>query len=95
MSTVHVTLSEPRPDATLELCGSEGCEPSPVTSLAGDGRSGWSAEFLDAYPVLGYRVTDGNGTVLAEGHIDVEWTRIGGSEQCGGPMEAEVELPVS
>jgi hypothetical protein len=27
-----------------------------------------------------------NGTVLAEQRFDLAWTRVGGSEQCGGPM---------
>lgn len=62
-------------------------------SLTGNSRTGWSAGFLAGYPVLGYRMIDSTGAVIAEGEVDVDWVRVGGSEQCGGPTEAKVELP--
>lgn len=33
--------------------------------------------------------TASNGDVLAERDVTFEWKRVGGSERCGGPMEAE------
>lgn len=35
-----------------------------------------------------FKVFDSNGQVLAERAYSLNWTRIGGSEQCGGPMAA-------
>jgi hypothetical protein len=36
-----------------------------------------------------------DGTVLAEQKFDLTWTRVGGSEQCGGPMSTPpIELRV-
>ncbi|WP_166880133.1 hypothetical protein [Salinibacterium sp. ZJ450] len=64
-----------------------------MLTLTGDGVTGWSAEFLDGQSVVGYRLADTVGGVIAEGAIDADWVRIGGTEQCGGPKEAEIELP--
>lgn len=68
-------------------------EDTGVLTLVGDGVSGWSAEFLGGQSVVGYRLTDTVGEVIAEGTIDVDWVRVGGTERCGGPREAEIELP--
>ena len=34
-----------------------------------------------------------DGAVLAEVHADLDWERVGGSEECGGPMAATVTVP--
>ena len=39
------------------------------------------------------RVLGADGVELADVDADLEWVRVGGSEQCGGPMEATVEVP--
>jgi hypothetical protein len=39
-------------------------------------------------PVLGP-----DGAVLAEVAADLDWERVGGSEECGGPMAATVTVP--
>ena len=39
-------------------------------------------------PVLGP-----DGVVLAEVAADLDWERVGGSEECGGPMAATVTVP--
>lgn len=62
-------------------------------SITGGGVTGWSADMLGAYPVLGYRLSDASGTTIAQGSVEVEWVRTGGTERCGGPREAHVELP--
>ena len=64
-----------------------------VLTLIGDGVSGWSADFVGGQSVVGYRLTNAVGEVVAEGTIDVDWVRIGGTERCGGPREAEITLP--
>lgn len=109
-SVAIITLSDPAPGLTLELCDGAGCLPGPVEqpmeggslasawetgvmSLTGDSATGWRASMLGGQPVLGYRLTAEDGTVAAEGSIDVEWRRIDGTERCGGNTEAVVELP--
>ena len=34
-----------------------------------------------------------DGAVLAELTADLEWVRVGGSAECGGPHEATVTVP--
>ena len=34
-----------------------------------------------------------DGAVLAEVDADLDWVRVGGSEECGGPHEAGVTIP--
>ena len=31
-----------------------------------------------------YRLTDGDGAVVAEGFVEADWVRIDGTDQCGG-----------
>ena len=81
----------PSDDPTVPT-GPSSAEAGPI-SLTGDSSTGWSAGFLAGYPVLNYRLIDTTGAVIAEGEVDVDWVRVGGSEQCGGPAEAEIELP--
>jgi hypothetical protein len=38
-------------------------------------------------------VLGADGAVLAEVDTDLDWVRVGGSEECGGPHEATVEVP--
>jgi hypothetical protein len=38
-------------------------------------------------------VLDAHGTELAEIEADLDWVRVGGSEECGGPMRATVPVP--
>ena len=39
------------------------------------------------------RVLGPDGSELAEFEADLDWVRVGGSEECGGPMEATVTVP--
>ncbi|MBB5641096.1 hypothetical protein [Cryobacterium roopkundense] len=68
-------------------------EETGVFTLVGDGISGWRADFVGGQSMVGYRLTDTVGGVVAEGAIDVDWVRVGGTERCGGPREADIELP--
>jgi hypothetical protein len=96
-SVASIEMSDARPGLSLELCGGEGCIPGDTADsapmVAGDSDLGWTAAWtLNSPRQVGYRLTDGPTTV-AEGYVDVTWTRIDGSEQCGGNQEAIVLLP--
>lgn len=68
-------------------------EDTGVLTLVGDGVAGWSADFVGGQSVVGYQLTDTVGGVVAEGTVDVDWVRVGGTERCGGPRKAEIDLP--
>lgn len=34
-----------------------------------------------------------DGTVLSTAEVELDWVRVGGSAECGGPTEATVEIP--
>lgn len=70
-------------------------EPTGVFGVTGDSANGWSASLLGGQPVLGYRLTDASGAVIAEGAVDADWVRIDGSERCGGNRTAEIRLPAA
>ena len=38
-------------------------------------------------------VLGADGGTLAEVEADLDWVRVGGSEECGGPGEASVVVP--
>lgn len=63
-----------------------------IHQLTGDSSTGWSASMLGGQPVLGYRLVDDTGAVIAEGSVDVEWVRIDGDDRCGGNRAAQVVL---
>jgi hypothetical protein len=89
------------PGAPLQPGGVEPAETSPppvtvdtgVLSLSGDSLNGWRAEFVGGQSVVGYRLWDASGEIVSEGSVDVDWVRVGGTTQCGGPREAVIELP--
>lgn len=95
-STASISLAQPRPGLTLQLCTGEGCEPggsdSGVIGITGSSEGGWSTSVPFAPPVLGYRLRDAAAAVVDEGYVPVEWRRVGGDERCGGPAEATVTL---
>jgi hypothetical protein len=43
---------------------------------------------MSAPKAVTVRASSADGTVLAERKVTLEWTRVGGTEQCGGPGEA-------
>lgn len=63
-----------------------------VMSIVGDGVTGWTADFLGGQPTIGWRLLDASGAQLAEVTAAVNWERVGGSAQCGGPREARITL---
>lgn len=50
----------------------------------------WTATLFFPEDPLTVRVTDSAGEVLLETRVQPDWVRTGGSEECGGPAEAEV-----
>jgi hypothetical protein len=51
--------------------------------------STWAISFLSAPDTITLRALAANGTVLAEEQVELNWTRVGGTERCGGPLEAD------
>lgn len=83
------------------VCGSQGCE-SEETSLEStqvveaiqsrDNHELWTAPLFFLEEPLTVLATDSTGEVLFETQIGPEWVRTGGTEECGGPMSAEVAV---
>ncbi|SFF32234.1 hypothetical protein [Blastococcus tunisiensis] len=48
---------------------------------------------MSAPDAVSIRVLGPDKTELADVDTDLDWRRVGGSEQCGGPMEATVVVP--
>ncbi|GAA4046572.1 hypothetical protein [Agromyces indicus] len=68
-------------------------EETGVDDLTGDSATGWTAQLVGAYPTLLYRIIDDSRTMVAEGSVEVDWVQVGGTPECGGPMEADITLP--
>jgi len=63
--------------------------PAPLYIATHDGGNDWSVQMPFGVPeeavVTAYRA---DGSIAGETSAELEWRRVGGSEQCGGPMEA-------
>jgi hypothetical protein len=78
------------------------CLPTCVESLAGDGPAELTAEVVDglagfdafATPAsVVITVLGGDGAELTSLQTALDWERVGGTEECGGPMQATVTVP--
>ena len=86
-------LDEPLTIAT-ELPDAQGPAPTsapttvpPIASRIDDHT--WTFQVgMSAPKAVIVRARSADGTVLAEREVTLEWTRVGGTEQCGGPGEA-------
>lgn len=103
ISRVDVILEGPAADEVehLELCTERGCSalaneatPAPTSGPLyfatdlGDGR--WRVDLdLDAPDEATIEVFDAAGNALGRATTELEWRRVGGSEQCGGPVETD------
>ena len=84
--------------ACPQPCGPEFREDAPpgpghegVAPLVGDRAT---VSFLMETPdEVHVAVLGPDGAVLAEVEADLEWVRVGGSAECGGPHEATVTVP--
>lgn len=47
---------------------------------------------LGAPDLITLRVLDGGGAVLTAAEVDLDWIRVGGTVECGGPHEAQVTI---
>jgi hypothetical protein len=61
----------------------------PAIPTSHDGDTWIFTLFYSPNPIA-LRVLDDHGDVLERTEVDVGWVRVGGSVECGGPMEAEV-----
>lgn len=80
---------------TLEACAAGDCVSSAdapaeplMFAVTPAGVDTWTVGAFPSTPDrLTLRARDAAGVVIAEERYDLDWTRTGGSEQCGGPME--------
>ena len=102
-STLTVLLADGWPvgeGRSLEIdCGSP-CEPAsmgtsagPVVAVPLHGTSADLSFILSSPDTVVLTVLDADGATLAEVAADPDWERVGGSEECGGPMAAAVTVP--
>jgi hypothetical protein len=61
------------------------------TSVLADGAALFDWVGDEASVVVTVRAAD--GAELAEVDAELEWARVGGSEECGGPVQATVTIP--
>ena len=76
----------------IEVGSTESPIPTGVFELTGDSSNGWFAALNSGQPVVGYRLTGEDGSVVTEGSIEADWVRVDGTEQCGGNRVAEIQL---
>ncbi len=86
----------------VQLCTDEGCAPADTTDSSGtldwimvednDGDSWTFSLGMSRLEQVTVRALAADGRVLSETEATPEWTRVGGSEQCGGPGEATVTV---
>jgi hypothetical protein len=102
-NTLTVTLTDDWPvgmGRSLEVdCGSP-CEPASVGRAAGPvvaaslrGTSADVSFILSSPDTVVVTVLDADGATLAEVEADLDWVRVGGSEECGGPGAVSVVVP--
>ena len=81
--------------AHVNLCVGDDCTPASKEALAMvDGTSDgdtwtFSGQFPEEFTI---RALDADRQVLADIPAEVEWVRTGGSEECGGPLEASITI---
>ncbi|WP_150951562.1 hypothetical protein [Microbacterium testaceum] len=95
-STLTIETALPSHDLLLSLCAGADCIPEEGAEgpfLSGDAEAGWTASFFSGdTQVIGYRLTDATGTVLAQGHVEPEWVRVDGTAECGGNTRAALTI---
>ncbi len=77
-------------------CGADGASRADLSGIQPPSVDGadWTFSLPDMSTpdVVSVRATRADGTVIVRDGVAVEWTRVGGSEQCGGPGEARIDL---
>ena len=108
MNTLTVEVEQPADQvAKLHLCAGADCEELDVASGAGGSAPDSLARFdsrvgdrwvftldMGAPDEMTVTALDAAGGVLVEQPVTVDWVRVGGSEQCGGPSEGTATVSV-
>ncbi|MFU8945785.1 hypothetical protein ACLRGF_03540 [Mycetocola zhadangensis] len=86
--------ADPTADPIADPTTNPSAEPFPSYIARSDGRGAWSVSVINGTPVdvvvTAYR---SDGSIAGETTAHLNWKRVGGTEACGGPMEAgPVEL---
>jgi hypothetical protein len=97
LNVIRVELAgqwaEPATSVAVECsspCGADGGDEAtaPVTGAAAEVLIGMSAPESAVVTV-----SAADGRRLAEVRPELDWVRVGGSAECGGPMEATIAVP--
>ncbi|WP_425843004.1 hypothetical protein [Agrococcus sp. TSP3-2-1] len=96
-STLHVELGSAADGiAALEVCPEAGCgvegEPEIGAGRVTVGDELATFMLYDPGERLRLRALGEDGAVLTEAVVQPDWVRVGGTERCGGPTEATVQL---
>ena len=62
----------------------------PAIPTSHDGDT-WTFTLFSSPRSIMLRALDDDGDTLARTEVDVGWVRVGGTAECGGPMEAQVD----
>jgi hypothetical protein len=84
-----VTIECDEPCGVPPMDGGDAASTRTAVLADGTARFVW---FGDGNSVL-VTVLGVDGTLLAEVDADLDWVRVGGTEECGGPREATVTVP--
>ena len=93
-------VAAPQPASPKSAVPSSPVDPSPPTapfSATQTAVNSWSFTVRGQLPgEVETRVLAQDGTLLAQQHVQLEWTRAGGSDECGDPMRTQpitLQLP--
>jgi hypothetical protein len=75
--------------------GPVGTAAGPVVATPLHGTSAALSFILSSPDTVVITVLDADGAMQADVQTDLDWVRVGGSEECGGPMHAAVTVPAS
>jgi hypothetical protein len=91
-SAAVVPFQEPAPPPAGQSPAPEVGRESPVVQPLSDG----SAEFvLSPSPAAVTLTVSQAGEDVVSVTVQPEWVRVGGTEECGGPLEAEIVVPAA
>ena len=101
-SSLRIELADgwPAADAVRIQCPSpcglpvdpvEGAPDEVVVQLTGT--TAFVSSPMGAPETITVSVLGADGSVLTEVRLDLDWVRVGGTEECGGPLEATATVP--
>ncbi|GAB6937312.1 hypothetical protein ACQP60_10265 [Isoptericola variabilis] len=97
-SLLEVTLEgDTSQVAVVQVCDGDQWQPPyppdaqvPVIPTSHDGDT-WTFTLFSSPRSITLRALNDDGDVLARTEVDVGWVRVGGTAECGGPMEAHAD----